>query len=73
MVFRGIAMTWFRVLAVIVAGLAAVGPAQARIQAQMYCWISDVEFPVACAEDEDGGDEDEGEEAESDSGPSRET
>ena len=73
MVFRGIAMTWFRVLAVIVAGLAAVDPAQARIQTQMYCWISDVEFPVACAEDEDGGDEDEGEEAGSDSGPSRDT
>ena len=73
MVFRGMAMTWFRVLAVMVAGLAVVGPAQARIQTQMYCWISDVEFPVACAEDEDGGDEDEGEEAESDSGPSRDT
>lgn len=34
----------------------------------MFCWISDVEFPVDCAEDEDGGDEDDEEEAGYDSG-----
>jgi hypothetical protein len=41
--------------------LAAVGgtwlPAQGRVQPQMFCWSPDVEFPVACEEEED---EDEG-------------
>lgn len=32
-------------------------PAHARVQPQMFCWSSDVEFPVACEEEED---EDEG-------------
>jgi hypothetical protein len=55
-------------LAIILAALAASGAADARVQTQMFCWISDVEFPVACAEDEDAGDDDEDEEAEYDSG-----
>ena len=41
--------------------LAAVGgaglAAQARVQPQMFCWSPDVEFPIACEEEED---EDEG-------------
>ena len=41
--------------------LAAVGgvllPAQGRVQPPMFCWSPDVEFPVACEEEED---EDEG-------------
>ena len=68
MVFGGTAMTWVRLLAIVLTGLAVTGAADARIQTQMFCWISDVEFPVACAEDEDGGDDDEDEEAEYDSG-----
>lgn len=63
-------MMWVRMLAIVLAGLTATGTANARIQTQMFCWITDVEFPVACAEDEDGGDEDDEEEAEYDSGPS---
>lgn len=53
-------MTWLRTIAVILAALAAAGgPARASIQHQMFCWDSDVEFPVACAEEEDDeGDED---------------
>ena len=31
--------------------------AQGRVQPQMFCWSPDVEFPVACEEEED---EDEG-------------
>ena len=68
MVSGGVAMSWLRMLTIVLAGLAATGTAQARIQTQMFCWITDVEFPVACAEDEDGGDDDEGEEAEYDFG-----
>ena len=67
MVYGGVAMNWLRMLAIVLVGLAASGAADARVQTQMFCWISDVEFPVACAEDEDGGDEDD-EEAEYDSG-----
>ena len=63
-------MTWLRMLAIVLAGLAATSPAQASIQTQMFCWIPDVEFPVACAEDEDDGDEDDEEQAEYDSGQS---
>jgi hypothetical protein len=41
--------------------LAAAGgallPAQGRMQPPMFCWSPDVEFPVACEEEED---EDEG-------------
>ena len=70
MVFGGIAMSWLRMLTIVLAGLAATSTAQARIQTQMFCWITDVEFPVACAEDEDGGDEDDEEQAEYDSGQS---
>lgn len=37
--------------------LVAVGgawlPAQGRVQPQMFCWSPDVEFPVACEEEED--------------------
>ena len=36
---------------------AAVGgawlPAQGRVQPPMFCWSPDVEFPVACEEEED--------------------
>ena len=65
--------SWRALLLAGAAFLLMTGAAHARIQTQMFCWISDVEFPVACAEDEDGGDEDDGEEAEYDSGLSRET
>jgi hypothetical protein len=61
-------MSWLRILTIVLAGLAATGTAQARIQTQMFCWITDVEFPVACDEDEDGDEDDE--EAEYDSGQS---
>lgn len=37
--------------------LAAIGiagaTAQARVHPQMYCWTPDVEFAVACEEEED--------------------
>jgi hypothetical protein len=56
----------------VLAGLTATGTADARIQTQMFCWISDVEFPVDCEEDEDGGDEDDGEDTELGSSPSNE-
>ena len=64
MVSGGVAMSWLRILTIVLAGLAVSGTAQARIQTQMFCWITDVEFPVACDEDEDD------EEAEYDSGQS---
>ncbi len=51
-------MTWLRAIAVILAALAAAGPARASIQHQMFCWDSDVEFPIACAEEEDDDDDD---------------
>jgi hypothetical protein len=51
-------MTWLRILAIVLAGLAAAGPAHARVQTQMYCWTSDVEFPIACSEDDDSDDDD---------------
>lgn len=70
MLFGGVVMASLRILAIVLAGLATTGAADARIQTQMYCWISDVEFPVACAQDEDSGDDDEDEEAELDSGRS---
>jgi hypothetical protein len=31
--------------------LTLVNPARARIQSEMFCWVSDVEVPVACDED----------------------
>lgn len=43
-------------VAIAVAG-GAVLPVQGRVQPQMFCWSPDVEFPVACEEEED---EDEG-------------
>ena len=56
-------MMFLRMLAIVLTGLAVTGAADARIQAQMFCWVSDVEFPIACAEDEDGDDEDDEDEA----------
>lgn len=44
-------------LAVVFAAVGPGLPAQGRVQPQMFCWSSDVEFPVACEEEED---EDEG-------------
>jgi len=70
MISGGVAMSWLRVLTIVLTGLAVTGAADARVQTQMFCWITDVEFPVACAEDEDGDDDDEDEEAEYDSGQS---
>jgi hypothetical protein len=52
-------MTWLRILAIVLAALAAAGPAHARVQTQMFCWTSDVEFPISCSEDDDS-DDDEG-------------
>ena len=46
-------MTWLRMTLVLLAALAAAGPTHASIQRQMFCWDSDVEFPIACAEEED--------------------
>jgi hypothetical protein len=50
-------MTWLRITFLLLAALAA-GPAHASIQRQMFCWDSDVEFPIACAEEEDDDDDD---------------
>ena len=45
-------------LAVAFAAVSGAGlTAQGRVQPQMFCWSPDVEFPVACEEEED---EDEG-------------
>ena len=45
-------------LAVVFAAVSVAGhTAQGRVQPQMFCWSPDVEFPVACEEEED---EDEG-------------
>jgi hypothetical protein len=52
-------MTWLRITLVILAALAAAGPAHASIQRQMFCWDPDVEFPIACAEEEDDDEGDE--------------
>ena len=51
-------MTWLRMTLVLLAALAVAGPAHASIQRQMFCWDSDVEFPIACAEEEDDDDDD---------------
>ena len=52
-------MTWLRRMAlVLLAALAAAGPAHASIQRQMFCWDPDVEFPIACAEEEDDDGDD---------------
>jgi hypothetical protein len=54
-------MTWLRMTLVLLAALAAAGPAHASIQRQMFCWDPDVEFPIACADEEDDeGDEEAG-------------
>ena len=46
-------MTWLRITLVLLAALAATSPAHASIQRQMFCWDPDVEFPIACVEEED--------------------
>jgi len=51
-------MTWLRMLASVLAGLATADTAYARVQHQMFCWSSDVEFPIACSEDDDSDDDD---------------
>ena len=51
-------MTWFRITLVLLAALAATIPAHANIQRQMFCWDPDVEFPIACAEEQDDDDDD---------------
>jgi hypothetical protein len=33
--------------------IAATLPASARIQPELVCWESDMEFPVACDDDDD--------------------
>jgi hypothetical protein len=48
---------FIRLAVAIAAAGGAVLPAQGRVQPQMFCWSPDVEFPVACEEEED---EDEG-------------
>jgi hypothetical protein len=63
-------MMWLRIITIVLGAVAAPGTPNARIQTQMYCWISDVEFPVACAEDEDGDDDDHEDGAEYEAGPS---
>jgi hypothetical protein len=35
-----------------------VSPASATLQPDMYCWVSDVEIPVDCGDEE--GDDDDG-------------
>ena len=37
----------------LMAATAAPLPANARIQADIVCWESDMEFPVACDDDDD--------------------
>ena len=48
-------MSWTGSSLVLLAGLALAGcwPAWASVHGKMYCWYSDVEFPVDCDEDED--------------------
>lgn len=54
-------MNWLRLLALVVAaGLLPAASAHARVQPRMFCWVSDVEFPVGCTEDEEDDDEDGG-------------
>jgi hypothetical protein len=51
-------MKTFIRLAIAIAAVGGAGlPAQGRIQPQMFCWSSDVEFPVACEEEEDEDDQ----------------
>jgi hypothetical protein len=41
-------------LAVILLAAALAGPSAARVRsADMYCWVPDAEFPVACDEEDD--------------------
>ena len=46
-----------KILFKLAVAFAAVGgallPAQGRVQPPMFCWSPDVEFPVACEEEED--------------------
>jgi hypothetical protein len=38
---------------VVLAVMATVPPGIASVQPQLFCWVGDSEFPVACEEDED--------------------
>ncbi len=41
------------VVAAALAVFAVLAQAQARIQPEIVCWETDIEFPVACDEDDD--------------------
>ena len=45
-----------RVAVVVAALLVELTSAQSRVPSQIFCWTPDVEFPVAC-DDEDDDDE----------------
>jgi hypothetical protein len=46
-------MRCFLLLLAMMAATAAPLPASARIQPDIVCWESDLEFPIACDDDED--------------------
>lgn len=46
-------MRFFLLLLTVMAATAAPLPATARIQPPFVCWEPDMEFPVACDEDDD--------------------
>jgi hypothetical protein len=44
-------------LAAAIAIVSCSAPAAARVHGQMFCWVPDVEIPIACDEDEEDDDE----------------
>ncbi len=46
-------MRFLLLLLALVAATAVPMPANARIQPDIVCWESDIEFPVACDPDDD--------------------
>lgn len=46
-------MRFLLLLLAVMAATAALLPANARIQPDIVCWESDIEFPVACDDEDD--------------------
>ena len=46
-------MRFLLLLLAFMAATAAPLPANARIQPEIVCWESDLEFPIACDDDDD--------------------
>lgn len=46
-----------RLAAVLVLAGATATLAYGRLQPSLYCWVPDVEFPIACDDEEDEDDE----------------